>query len=224
MAERRPLVMIGGSLRELPDGDSIAMTRVWQSGMTVAQGEKVISPSDWDEYRRTAATGGGTTDPADDIANYNALTYTRITGIGASASFSNNGSIGAANFANGATRVSTGAIVAGVRTEILNASGRGVLGYLGFTKASSGGGRFEVLVDGRAVFDASIQAVSTDCNVLIGSMGSGAATGSTIYPAYVAVPMDMGVQFRRSLRIWYTPATNPAVANTTLAYILRPVR
>lgn len=92
------------------------MTRVWQSGMTVTQGERVISSLDWEEYRRIAATGGGTTDPADDLTNYNALTYRRVTGLGSPPTLVNNAQPG--NFANGATKVLVGALAAGVRTEI----------------------------------------------------------------------------------------------------------
>jgi hypothetical protein len=220
MAERRPLVMIGGSLRELPDGDSIAMTRVWQSGMTVAQGERVISPLDWEEYRRITATGSGTTDPADDLTNYIALTYTRVTALGLSTTISNNGNSAPQLFANGAVKVLPGVIAVGARVEIFSASGRGVLAFLGFMKTTSGGGRFEVFVDGRRVFDSTIQSAGGDVNAFIGALGAGAVS-TTTFPAYTAIPSDAGLQFRRSLSVIYTPTVVATVANTTLAYILR---
>lgn len=219
MAERRPLVMIGGSLRELPDGDSISMTRVWQSGMTVTQGERVISPLDWEEYRRIAATGGGTTDPADDLTNYNALTYRRVTGLGSPPTLVNNAQAG--NFANGATKVLVGVLAAGVRTEIFSATGRGSLAFLGFLKAATGGGRFELEVDGRAVFDDSIQSASSEVTIFVGAPGSG---GSGPLPAFSAIAADVGVQFRRSVRIHYTPAGAVTTNNTTLAYLMRSER
>lgn len=221
MAERRPLVMIGGSLRELPDGDSIAMTRVWQSGMTVAQGERVISSLDWEEYRRIAATGGGATDPADDLTNYIALTYSRITSLGVSTSLTNSSSI--LQFSNGATKVVPPTIAAGVRTELLNATGRGALAFLAFKKGESGGGRFEVLVDGRSVFDASIQSSASDANILVGAT-SGIYSGGVAFPAYSAIPADFGLQFRRSAIVYYTPSGASTSVNTVLGYVLRALQ
>lgn len=45
--------------------------RTWVSGMSVKQGEVVISPADnYQPYVRTAATGSGATDPSADAANY----------------------------------------------------------------------------------------------------------------------------------------------------------
>ncbi len=221
MAERRPLVMIGGSLRELPDGDSISMTRVWQSGMTVTQGERVISPLDWEEYRRISATGGGTTDPADDLTNYNALTYRRVTALGPISAITNHSN--PVFFAQGATKAAPGVIAVGTRAEIFSATGRGALAYLGFMKATTGGGRLEIVVDGRAVFDDPVPQGAADVHIFIGAPGM-AVGGSANNPAQVALPMDVGVQFRRTVRIYYTPTTTATVANTTLAYIMRSER
>lgn len=223
MAERRPLVMIGGSLRELPDGDSIAMTRVWQSGMTVAQGERVISPLDWEEYRRTAATGGGAVDPADDIANYQSVTYPRVTSLGGSASIASNNSGNTSLFANGAIKITPATISVGTRTEIFSATGRGYVGYLGFQKANTGGGRFEVLADDRSIFDASIQTLNNEFNIIIGASGSG-GTSTTSFAGYVALPESPGIPFRRSFRVFYTPVGASTNTSTVLAYILRAVR
>ena len=197
----------------------VATTRIWTSGMTVAQGERVISALDWEEYRRIAATGGGTTDPADDLTNYNALTYRRVTGLGVQTSLVSSGQ--STNFANGATRVLIGIVAVGVRVEIFSATGRGSLAFLGFLKSANGGGRFELEVDGRVVFDDSIQSGSSDVTIFVGAPGSG---GSGPSPAFSAIAADVGVQFRRSVRIHYTPAGSATTGNATLAYIMRSER
>ncbi|MGE8400028.1 MAG: hypothetical protein ACN6PP_00480 [Delftia tsuruhatensis] len=201
----------------------VATTRVWASGMTVAQGERVISPLDWEEYRRTTTSGSGTTDPADDLTNYIALTYTRVTALGLSTTISNNGNANPQFFANGAVKALPGVIAVGARVEIFSASGRGVLAFLGFMKTTTGGGRFEVFIDGRSVFDSTIQSAAADVNSFVGALGAGAVSTST-FPAYTALPSDAGLPFRRSVSVIYTPAGTATVANTTLAYIMRSER
>lgn len=52
--------------------------KLWASGMTVRKWQTVQSPLDGELYTRTAATGSGATDPADDITNYVAASYRRI--------------------------------------------------------------------------------------------------------------------------------------------------
>ncbi|WP_157158281.1 hypothetical protein [Delftia sp. Cs1-4] len=175
---------------------------------------------DWEEYRRIAATGSGTTDPADDLTNYIAMTYTRVTALGLSITISNNGNAGPQFFANGALKDLPGAIAVGARVEIFSASGRGVLAFLGFMKTTTGAGRFEVVVDGRRVFDSTIQSAAADVNVFVGAPGA-VAVSTTTFPAYTAIPSDAGLPFRRSVSIIYTPAGTATVANTTLAYILK---
>lgn len=199
----------------------VATTRVWASGMTVAQGERVISPLDWEEYRRIAATGSGTTDPADDLTNYIALTYRRVTALGQISAITNNAN--PAFFAQGATKVAPGVIAVGTRAEIFSAAGRGSLAYLGFMKATTGGGRLEIVVDGRAIFDDSVSQAASDVHIFMGAPGLG-VWGGVNNPAQVALPADVGVQFRRTVRLYYTPTSTATVANTTLAYIMRSER
>ena len=40
--------------------------RTWASGLSINQGELVLSPTDWELYRRVAPTGSGAVDPADE--------------------------------------------------------------------------------------------------------------------------------------------------------------
>jgi len=196
--------------------------RTWASGMTVRQWEVVVSPTDGEEYRRTASTGGGTTDPADDTTNYVADSYTRVTALPGGITPYSQAAASGANFANGAVKVATGVIAAGARTQILSVSGRGLICYLGFMKGAANGGRLEVAIDGRSVFDASIQSANSDANVLIGSAGPGGSSFG--YAAYYALP-EPGIEVKRSLVVHYTPTTTATHAsNTVLAHIIREQR
>lgn len=191
----------------------------WQSGVTVESGEKVLSPLDKEVYRRVTATGAGAVDPADDIVNYRAVSYERVTSLVAPSNISN-GAATSADFANGATKVLPGVISLGVRSQLLSITGRGVLAYLGWQKANSGGGRFELVVDGRTVFDASIQSAANDTTILVGAAGIGVITGPAYRPSYYAVPCA-DVNFRRSVAVWFTPAVGTTNAQSTLGHITR---
>lgn len=189
--------------------------RVWTSGMSVAQGEVVSSSLDWEDYRRKAATGSGSTDPADDITNYNAWSYDRVISLPVSEIA--NGTAGAGTFANGAVKVNPGVIAIGVRTEILNISGRGVLRYLGFLKAATNGGTLEVFIDGRQVVNTSLSTTNTVAQLMAGAW---AVSGSN--PAYYAIP-EAGHKFCRSLSVFFTPAGTATNAQTTIAYLVSEI-
>ena len=194
---------------------SAGAMRIWSSGMTVNKYETVISPLDGQVYQRITATGAGMTDPADDTTNYVGWSFERVLGI-AETTLSGTNSV--SYFANGATKVSINGIAIGVRKQVFSASGRGLLQFLGILKGNYNGGRLEVLLDGRVVFDAQIQMNSNDTTVLVGGFFS---SGS--YPMFYATP-EAGVKFFRSVAVYYTPvvyATNP---NSTLAYILRSTK
>ena len=211
---------MGVDVKALYEAINAASTETtWASGMVVETGEKVLSPLDKEVYRRVTATGGGTTDPADDIVNYRAVSYERVTSLVAPSNFSN-GAATSADFANGSTKVRPGVIAAGTRTQILNLTGRGVLAYLGWQKTISGGGRFELIVDGRSIFDASIQDAANDTTILVGAAGVGVLAGPAYRPAYCAVPGE-GIEFRRSVAVWFTPAVGGTGAQTTLGHITR---
>lgn len=211
---------MGVDVKALYEAINAASTETtWASGMVVETGEKVLSPLDKEVYRRITATGGGAVDPADDVVNYNAASYERVTSLPAPTSISN-GAATSADFANGSTKVLPGIFAVGTRTQILTLTGRGVLAYLGWQKALSGGGRFELIVDGRSIFDGSIQSAANDTTIFVGSANVGVLAGPVYRPAYYAVP-GPGIEYRRSVAVWFTPAVSGTSSNTTLGHITR---
>lgn len=193
-----------------------AGTPLWVSGMTVTQWAVVISPLDGEVYRRITATGGGATDPADDTTNYIAVSFERVSSVPITMHTS---SSTVENVFNGVKRVLTGAISVGVRKSIMSITGRGRADFLGFFKATSSGGTLELFIDGRQVASGTISDSSLDAALLIGS-AAGFYINTSYYNLYHALPMG-GVSFRRSLEVFFTPITSPAVADTTLMYSVK---
>ena len=109
--------------------------KVWASGMTVAQYDYVVSPADKEVYQRITATGGGTTDPADDVTNYAARSYTRTVALQTPTNLQNQAA-GDYYFANGATKTNP-SLPASTRTKVLGLSGRGEVQFLGMLGGSS---------------------------------------------------------------------------------------
>lgn len=188
--------------------------RTWASGMTVKKNEVVKSPADNEDYERIAATGAGTTDPADDVTNYVARSYVRTTSLPKGVS-STVGSYSGASI-NGATAATAGAIAVGVRTLALNITGRGAIHYLLTGKAESGGMRTEIFIDGRALLDESNTTSVGVSHLYIG--GVVVSTGETT--AYRAVPVFNAVQFRRSVQVYLTATSSPAYSTCGVAYIV----
>lgn len=220
MAERRPLVLINGVPQELPLGDTVPMNyRIWQAGVLHFKGETVRSSLDFELYTRIADTGTDTVDPADDLTKYVATSYVRMTGLSVTAAIHTQLSASAANFANGATKLSVGAITVGTRTEVLSVTGKGAIGYLGFLKATANGGRIELAIDGRGLIDVTAGSLATDALVVLGSSGFGIVSANNYY-AYNAIAGSY-VEFKRSLSVHYTPAGTATSLNSTLAYMLR---
>lgn len=183
----------------------------WVSGMTVAQWQDVISPADGETYRRKTATGGGTTDPADDVTNYIAVSYTRCLAMFAkSSNFGGNGSVAANHtaWAYGIPRVSPGNVTTGSRRLIHSQTGRGKLLFLGAYKASGAGTvRFEVIIDGRTVLDVSrTTSLLYQCLTLLGNTANGVVEGNVnaSIEGY-GYPDPSGPEFRRSLELYVTP-------------------
>lgn len=202
-----------------PIGGGGSQPVVWSSGMTVEKYSYVISPLDGELYQRITATGAGTTDPADDVTNYAARSYVRTTGLSVTAAIHTQPATSAANFANGATKLSVGSITVGTRTEVLSVTGKGAIGYLGFLKAVANGGRIELAIDGRGLIDVTAGSISTDALVVLGSSGFGIVSANNYY-AYNAIAGPY-VEFKRSLSVHYTPAGTATSASSTLAYMLR---
>ncbi|TDS73390.1 hypothetical protein [Comamonas sp. JUb58] len=195
---------------------------LWISGVPVPQWGLVISPLDGEVYRRTTATGAGTVDPANDITNYMAASYRRVTALTTYIDI-NNLSSTADRFANGATKLNMN-ITVNTRTNLLNVTGRGLVQYLGVIKAAASGGRLEVLIDGRSIFDKTVGTVNANyAAIVVGSAINWTTdNGASNIAAYTALPEE-GVEFKRSLQVFYTPLT---VATTvgTFAYMLRETK
>lgn len=196
--------------------DLEAAMRTWASGMTVRKHQSVISPADGEEYRRITATGGGTTDPADDVTNYVARSYVRTVALPAVSQLFPSGGV------SGAISTTVGAISTNVRTSVLNITGRGALSYLGFVKDVTGSGsRVEIICDGRNIYNvAGSSAPSSGYLMLVlGSpIADPAVPGIT---GLVAVESTAPVQFRRSLQVYVTALSAPAASTSKLGYIIR---
>lgn len=192
--------------------------RTWASGMTVKKNEIVKSPADNEDYERITATGGGTTDPADDTTNYLARSYTRVTSL-SKGRHQSTASYGGAAGPSGATAATVGSIAVGVRTLALNITGRGSIQYLFAAKAESGNMRTEVLIDGRTVLDETTVYAPSTGFLYIGDPAHNASVGDVA--AYKAIPVLPGVQFRRSLQVYLTVTTTPIpYTSAGVAYIV----
>lgn len=197
--------------------------QLWVSGSTVTQWDYRKSPIDGEIYQRTAATGSGTTDPANDNTNYVAASYVRVSALPQRAEL-DNGVATPANFFNGSVKNTFGAITAGVRTQILSVSSRGAVGFLGLFKNASGGGLVEIIVDGITVMSYNTSTSNaTSAHVLIGAPG-GATVSTLSLPLYGAIADGAPVQFRRTFVVWYTPATSNSGSNATIGYDIKTLR
>ena len=200
--------------------------KLWTSGLSVKQWDTVKSPLDGELYTRKTATGSGTTDPADDTANYFAASFARCGAmlVKPTASFLSNG--GAANnssYAYGIARVQPGAISTGTRTMIYSQTGRSALTFLGLYATGSKTWRVEVIIDGRSVHDASYSSttIHSVCT-LIGNVVSGTVPGgSSVSQEGFGYPDSLGPLFRRSLQIYVTPTTGNIAAADAFAIATR---
>lgn len=189
--------------------------RTWVSGLVVRKYEIVKSPLDGEDYERITATGGGTTDPADDLTNYVARSYTRTAAIptGALLSITN------ANINShliGGTKVVTGALAVGVRTSALSITGRGSVDFLGTIKGTAGTWRVEIAVDGRVVHDETIAITAGQAQVLIGASIFAISSAFDI----ISSPND-SVKFKRSFEVHVTAVTTAAGNNSGISYIAK---
>ena len=192
-------------------GGGSGSSSVWASGMTVRQWQTVRSPLDGELYTRTASTGGGTTDPADDITNYRAESYKRWTALVCDATPRSPGGA----FAVGAKKVSTPVVSVGVRTLCLEMLGRGMVDFMAVSRGGgSGPMRVELVIDGRTVYDET-QTYSTavQWSTLLGSV---ALNGSS----QLDTPIDASnaIEFKRHLRLYMTPTTTSFSVAGSIAY------
>ena len=178
--------------------------QLWSSGMTGAKWQEVRSPLDGEVYRRKTA-GAGATDPANDITNYVAVSYSRVTALPAPGTTARTagGTIG--NFANGANKSALNSVPAATRTQILNISGRGSLLFAAIISGESSlySRRLEVVIDGRTVLDVTVSfASSSDYQLFVGT-GVTLFSGAALYPVYSAIP-QIDLPFRRSCSVFLT--------------------
>lgn len=194
---------------------------IWVSGEAVDQLAYRRSPLDGEIYQRKAATGSGTTDPADDTTNYVAASFVRtlalpeavpITGVS-----TNSGAI------VGCTNVNlTSTINAGVRTKILAATGRGSCGFLAFVAGvASSTCRIELVTDGRSVYDftQAVGPAGSPANALV-PIGGLTVRNSASY-LFSAVADAQPLQFRRSFDVWVTPSQTLTAGGSNLYHSVR---
>lgn len=192
-------------------GGGSGSSSVWASGMTVRQWQTVRSPLDGELYTRTASTGGGTTDPADDIVNYRAESYKRWTAIVCDATPRNP----SGTFAVGTKKVSTPVVSVGVRTLCLEMLGRGMVDFMSVSRGGgSGPMRVELVIDGRTVYDET-QTYSTAVQWST-FLGSVSLNGSS----QLDTPIDASnaIEFKRHLRLYMTPTTTSFSVAGQIAY------
>lgn len=179
---------------------------VWFSGMTVNQWQDVISPADGETYRRKTATGSGTTDPSDDRTNYRPVSFDRVISQSNKTSYSN-GNDGTLDF-YGTVHTGTPALTANARTSLLSISGKGELNFVALQAMGSVGvtTRFEVIIDGAAIFDVTDAGLSGGTNRYLVAVGS-ANTAVGGY-GYTAAIFDR-VRFSKSAQVFITCSGNP---------------
>lgn len=174
--------------------------RTWASGMTVRKNEIVKSPADNEDYERITATGGGTTDPADDTTNYVARSYVRTAALAAPRPTNTNSGVVTGLKLTTSTLAS---LALDTRTSFLNITGRGYIGTLAISRGGTTGGlRVEILVDGRAVFDqVVIYSYISQMYIYLGHIGPVTAS---YYPDTVSASAK-GIGFVRSFQVFLTP-------------------
>lgn len=175
----------------------------WASGAVIKQYAYVISPADLEIYQRKTATGSGATDPADDLTNYIAASYDRITALPAREPNVSSGSHDPSLEFQGMPSADVGATSAGTRKLVLSLTGRGSLDALAFSLTNQGlTYRIEVLVDGRTVFDMTrLSGASTGAGWPVVGVTTGTGTGLEFMS-----PINDAVAFRRSLQVYLTPS------------------
>lgn len=196
--------------------------RLWVSGETVTQWDYRKSPLDGETYQRKTATGGGTTDPADDTTNYAAKSFQRITALTAAPIGPLQiGATPANYFAQGTLKPALAAAATGVRALALSLSGRGNVGFVGLSRAGSGSARLEIFVDGRSVLDVTSTFAANDCAIYFGAAATGLIFGTTNVNLLTVLPDAAGLPFRRTFQVYVTPVTGTFTTADFLAYQMR---
>ncbi|MBF9263401.1 hypothetical protein [Paracidovorax cattleyae] len=187
---------------------------LWTAAATIEQGGLVLSPADREVYRRIAATGASATDPADDLTNYVAASYTRTTSLPAGYSVA----MPYPDQVIGITKTAQANIAQAARTQVLTVTGRGQLLHVGnFRSANSGetaGSRVEIWADGRKLVEWEATAAGPH---YVCHLGNGIRSGD-----YLLAMAGAPVVFRRSVAIWLTPTYRAWTGSTEyVGYSLR---
>lgn len=194
---------------------------LWVSGESVDQWAYRRSPLDGEVYQRKTATGGGTTDPADDTTNYVAASFARTLVLTEAAPVA--GISGNQGAIVGCTGVNIAAAInAGVRTKILAATGRGACSFLAYVPTVAVSTcRIELVADGRTVYDFT-QTVGASGNPFRAQIPIGGVTArdASIY-VFSAVGDSLPLQFRRSFDVWVTPSQTVTAGASNLYHSVR---
>ena len=197
-------------------GSSLAYPTLWVSRMVVAKGAFVQSPLDFEIYCRKTATGGGTTDPADDTTNYFAVSFERPGSI------VNRWSAGAAadqySYSEFETTSSNLTLSAAARTQVLSLSGKGAVTTIGIVQnqiSQARTVRLELIVDGRTIFDATNAYASVTESQYVFAVGFPIRDpgGST---ARVDSIREQKICFARSATVWVTSSVAASGTNLVL--------
>jgi len=180
----------------------------WNSGETVSQWDYRRSPLDGEIYQRKTAAGSGTTDPADDVANYVAVSYNRPAAI--VNEFSAGGSPqGGATLAAPNQKGLSVAPVANTRTLITSVTGKGRIQNLAFRyggaagRPDNGTARIELVLDGRTLFNALFNTGSAANSLAVAVVGDLVYDPGTSSGAYYGIA-DNPIEFARSFQIFVT--------------------
>lgn len=213
------LVAVGAEVHQARvAAEAAGALRTWQADMSVRRGETVISSLDSEDYRRVKATGGGAVDPADDIANYVATSYTRVLSLGGMRKVSS--SVNSGVWAQNYDKAKTPAVAAGARTLVFSAAGRGELQVAAFylaVGASTVSIRFELVLDGRTLFDRTDLFGFNRWLTIVGAPAAG-GDGSNSYPGLV---LDIEhIKFRRGVQLYMTPVAALAAGNDLICSVV----
>lgn len=179
--------------------------KLWSSGETVLQWDYRRSPLDGEIYQRKTATGGGTTDPADDVTNYVAVSYNRPAAI------VNRFSAGGTSYINAnlvaCNQVAVNSPTANTRTLLTSVTGKGTIASLGFRYGLNGGkvdgstSRVELIVDGRTLFNALFTGMTEANSQVLAVVGDLAVdlSGSNHQEL-----RDKPIEFSRSFQVYVT--------------------
>lgn len=190
------------------------ITPIWSAGLFVRRGWYVVSPADSEIYRRVTDSGTSGTDPADDLTNYVAASYTRVTAIPRGyyipTSYPEN--------IRGITKTAQFDAAVGNKYTALSVAGRGRLLHLGHYRSAPAGSKgcnIELFVDGRRQYENEFNFTASHYAAHFGSAIRSDFGGG----ADISTPKTYGIEFKRSLVVLFTPTLGSWIgANDFIGY------